>query len=273
MTSIEKGILIFLWSFFSVFFTFGQSIDEIYFMTEYYPPFNYYENDHLQGISVDLLVSILDRLESIQTRQDIHLVPWARGYSQLLNNRNTSLFSITRSEEREDKFKWVGPIYSNTISVIARKDRNIRINSVEELKKYEICSVIEDIGEQLLVEAGIELDSLNRIGGVTVLYQGIRMLDLGRVDLFAYDEDVLNWELREKGIDSDDYETVYILKKSELHYAFHIETVDSLTESFQSALDDLKEDGTYQIILDRYLNSPNDIRKDLLFLKEQTVPQ
>lgn len=231
---------------------YAQDVDEIRFYTEYYPPYNYTENGVLTGISVDLVEAILNKLESRQSREDIELVPWARGFNELLKHRNVSLFSITRSEEREEKFQWVGPIASNTISLIARKDSRIRIQNFDQVMRYRVGAVIEDIAQQQLVEKGLPIGRISLISGVTVIHQAMRMLDLRRIDLFAYDEDVFKWELLEKGHNPDDYEVVYILKKSDLYIAFNREADEALVRTFQSALDELKDDGTLESILNKY---------------------
>ena len=184
---------------------------------------------------------------------NIRLLPWARGYKNLLEKKNTCLFATTRTAEREKKFKWVGPISPTTISLTARRDSNIKINSVEDIKKYSVGVAINDIGEQLLVNAGIELEKLDRSGGTDVIHNSINKLKLKRIDLFSYEENVVKWEIKKKGFNPNEYETVYTLKKAELYYAFNINTPDTLIQKFQAALDELKKEGIYQKILDNYL--------------------
>ena len=231
----------------------AQSPDDIRFMTENYPPFNFQENGKLKGISVDLIDAILKKLKSGQTKESIQLLPWARGYKNVLAKKNTCLFATTRTEEREGKFKWVGPISPTIISLLARKDKNIKIKSIAEAKKFKIGVAINDIGEQLLVKEGIKLENLDRTGGTNVLTSSINKLKLKRIDLFAYEENVVKWEIKKQGLNPEDYETVYTLKQGELFYAFHKSTPDSLIRQFQNALDVLKKEGIYQKILDKYL--------------------
>lgn len=233
--------------------TSAQSVDDLFFMTENYPPYNYKKNGKLQGISVDLLVLILRKMNSSQSIDDIQLTPWARGYYELLNRKNTCLFVTTRTERREKLFKWVGPVSSTTISIIARKDRDIRIKSIDDIIKYKIGVVREDIGEQLLVKAGISLKRLDRIGGINVTIQSIQKLNKGRIDAWSYEENVAKWEIKANGFNPNDYEIVYKLKEGKLYYAFHKEISNSLIQKLQDALDQLKRDGSYQKVLDKYL--------------------
>lgn len=228
-------------------------MDELNIITEIYPPYNFRFKGKLYGISVDIMTSMLKIIGSKQTREDIKLWPWARGYREVLENKNACLFSTTRTEEREKLFKWVGPISPTTISVIALKNKNIEINSINDLKKYRIGVAIDDIGEQLLVSAGIKLEKLNRMGGVDVILQSIKKLNKDRIDLFAYEENAVRWEMKTKGFNYEEYEIVYSLKKGEVFFVLHKGVSDQTIEKLQNVLDKIKENGEYKKILDKYL--------------------
>ncbi len=231
----------------------AKSMDDLEIWTEIYPPYNFKGNGKLKGISVDLMVLMLRTVNSKLTREDIKLAPWARGYRSVLNKKNNVLFSTTRTKEREKHFKWVGPITTTTVSVFARKDNNIKIQSIEDITKYRIGVVIDDIGEQLLVTAGVPLIKLDRIGGTDVIRQSIRKMNKSRIDLFCYEESAAKWTIKKNGFNPSDYEVVYILKKGELYYTFNKKTPDAVLQKLQNALDELKKDGSYQKILDKYL--------------------
>ncbi|MFT6985933.1 MAG: polar amino acid transport system substrate-binding protein [Psychromonas sp.] len=233
-------------------YTQSKPIDDIYFITENYPPFNFEENGKLQGISIDLLLLMLNKLHAKQTLADIHLKPWARGYNALLANANTCLFSTLRTEEREKLFKWVGPISAISISLIARKDKNIQITSKQDLLKYKIGVVRDDAGEQLLLKAGVAFENLDQIGGVNVIAQSIRKLNKGRFDLLAYGDQAAIRTMKKQGFDFNNYEIVYSLKKGEIYYACNKEMSELLIQGLQNALDALKKEGIYQQILDNY---------------------
>ncbi|MBF0303167.1 MAG: transporter substrate-binding domain-containing protein [Desulfamplus sp.] len=231
----------------------AQSLNDLMLMTEKYPPFNFEQNGQLQGISVDLMEAMLKRAGSDKTRKDMQLLPWARGYHFLQNEKNACLFATTRTEEREKLFKWVGPISETTIVLTARKDRKLSINSSDDLKKYKIGAVIQDVGEQLLLEAGLSKKEIDSIGGTDAIFKSIKKMNIGRLDAFAYEESVMKWELKQQGFDVNLYETVYVLKAGELYYAFHKDMPEDVIKKMQEALDALKKDGEYQKIRDAYL--------------------
>ena len=232
---------------------FAQSIKNIKFMTENYPPFNFQENGELQGISVDLITATMKRIDPSFDQSRIELLPWARGYKIVQEEKNTCLFAMTRTDARENLFKWAGPILSEDIGIIARKDRKIKINSFNDLRKYRIGTVMNDIGEQLLNEKGILNSKLDRVSGITSILSSIKKLNSGRIDLFSYGPTAFKWEAKRRGYNPNNYELVFGLKKVKYYYAFNKNTPDNVINQIQKVIDEVKKDGTYQKILDKYL--------------------
>ena len=231
----------------------GQSVDDLSIMTENYPPYNFEKDGRLQGISVDLMVLMLEKVGSRQDRSSIRLLPWARGYQLLLRKPGTCLFSTTRTKERETLFKWVGPISKTTISLVARKDRHATVRSKADIAKYKVGVVVDDVGEQLLLQQGVPPRNLDRIAGVGVTRLSIRKLNQGRIDLWSYEENVARWEIKAMGLDPEDYTIAYVLSEGELYFAVHRDTPESLITTLQQALDEIKGEDRYQEILNRYL--------------------
>ncbi|BBE31075.1 amino acid ABC transporter substrate-binding protein [Tepiditoga spiralis] len=232
---------------------FSVTASNLKIMTENFAPLNYEKDGKLQGIAVDLIGLMLKEMNSKLTVKDIQVLPWARGYKIALNEKNTCLFSTTRTKARENLFKWVGPIYQIKEGILAKKERNIKIKELKDILKYKTGTIIEDVGEQLLTENGIPLKSLERVGGTGAVDNSLKKLAAGRIDLFTYDELGSKWEMKILNIKPNDYEMVYILSTADLYYAFNKNTPDSIIKEFQNALDKLKKDGSYQKIVDKYL--------------------
>ncbi|RLC21121.1 MAG: amino acid ABC transporter substrate-binding protein [Deltaproteobacteria bacterium] len=234
----------------------AQTVDDLILMTEQYPPYNFEEDGKLQGFFIDVMERMLEKLNSKLTRDDIRLLPWANAYNKALNKKNTALFGIVRTKEREDLFKWVGPMDSVKIVLTARKDRNVKISSVDDVKGYRIGIIRNDAAEQLLIQAGIEKNTLERVAKAAIL---IKMLNAGKIDMWGYNEAPVKWLLKKNDLNTEDYETVYTLKEVDAYYAFHKDTPDLLIRNFQNALDGIKKktgDGgksEHEKIMDKYL--------------------
>ena len=228
----------------------AQPVDDLVLMTEQYPPYNFEEDGQIRGIAVDLILRILEGMQSTRSREDIKLVPWARGYRSAMTKPDICLFSTTRTKEREELFQWVGPIATNRVSLIARKDRKIRIQSSEQIQNYRIGTVTDDVAGEILAAAGVPK---NRLESVALNVTNIMKLKRGRIDLWAYGENVAEWELKAQGMDPEDYETVYVLDEIDLYYVLHKDASNQLVDRMQAVLDSLKTSGEYRKILDKYL--------------------
>jgi polar amino acid transport system substrate-binding protein len=125
---------------------------EFQIFTEELPPFNYTENGKVTGFSTEIVLEICKRVGHPQT---VRVVPWARGYSSILNKDGHILFSMTRTPKRETLFKWIGPIYEPTIVFFAKTGSTLAINSLDDAKKVQrIGTYLKDAEETLLVDAG-----------------------------------------------------------------------------------------------------------------------
>ncbi|WP_043529417.1 substrate-binding periplasmic protein [Litchfieldella xinjiangensis] len=230
--------------------TAAADLSELHFITEDYPPYNYKRNGEVHGISVDILSAIFEASGLRLPRESIRLLPWARGYETALKEPNTVLFSTTRTPSREALFQWVGPIARDRVTLIARRDRGLSLGSIPELNasSFQVAVIREDIGAQRLEEAGADP---GRIISAISNASALMMLDRGRVDLWAYSEDVAFWIIEEQGLDVSDYESILTLSESSLYFALNPATDATLVASLQSGLDTLRERGTLNTLLER----------------------
>lgn len=224
----------------------AQEADQLVYMTEEYRPYNYTENGELKGISVDLLRLMWAKMRVPE--QAIRVLPWARGYQYVQTRKNHVLFAMSRTKEREAQFKWVGPLYKVTFVLIAGKAADITIQSIEDAGAYRIGTIREDVSEQILVAAGVDIDRLERGSDMA---HNLSKLQTGRLDLLSYSQKGFDDLIEIKGLDPVDFKTVFIVKENESYYAFHRDTSDTLIQKFQGALGRLAKE--HQAILEKYL--------------------
>lgn len=226
-------------------------LQQVLFMTEQYPPFNYLKDNRLQGISIDIFNAVMHRLNSPVTSQTVRHLPWARAYKIALSTPNTCLFVMTRSPVREHLFKWVGPIMPTTIAVIAHKSRGLRIGSAKDLSRYSIAALESDIGHSLLLKHGYPE---NKIAKNPYAQGIIEMLYLERIDAWAYEESVARYFIRTSGYDPGDFENIFTLERAELYFAFSASTDDAVIAPFRDAFTQLQQEGEVDSIIARHIN-------------------
>lgn len=228
----------------------ADSVDDLTLLTEQYPPFNFQADGNLQGISIELMEKILEKVGSKLNRGDIELQPWARSYKQVQEDKNVALFAMTRLAERENMFKWMGPLTPTVLGLTAKKSRNIKIDVFDDIKKYQVGVIRAGICPMLLVKRGIQKNTLQEVAETI---QNIKKLNIDRIDIWAYETSVAKWELKSNGYDPNDYEVVYVLQEGELWFAFNKETPDATIRVMQDAYDELAKEGECQRIIDKYL--------------------
>ncbi|MCF4114872.1 MULTISPECIES: substrate-binding periplasmic protein [Dethiosulfovibrio] len=228
---------------------FAVGVDDIRFMTEELPPYNMKGDDGVAtGIAVDVLAEMFKRVGSSRTAKDVEVLPWARGYKEVQSTPNTCLFSMTYTDERKPMFKWVGPLAASRTAVVALKSKGIKVGSEADLADLSAGVIKEDIGDILARKAG-----MTKVQIAANNLQNVKKLNSGRIDVWVYEESVAQWQLKDMGFDPADYETVFALSQSHLYYAFHKDTDQALIDQLQKVLDEMKADGSYQAILDKYL--------------------
>ena len=215
-------------------------------LTEEWKPYHYLEDGEVKGQTADLLVEILGKVGSTQGREDIVVLPWARAYRQAQVEPNTVLFSTSRTPERENLFKWAGPILKFESHFIGKKAREFNIETSEDLHDYKVGVIIDSASALMAKRHGIpeENTTVNSEGIINV-----RMLDAGRIDFIP-----IQWEnfarlATNAGVDPSEYEPVFLASTVQLNFAFNLETPDWVVDRFQTAFEDIvasreQEDGS-----------------------------
>jgi ABC-type amino acid transport substrate-binding protein len=232
------------------------SAKDLTYITEQYPPYNYQENGRLQGISVDLLERIWERIGVDLNRSVIKVLPWTDGYQTTLKENNTVLFTTFRIPEREQLFKWVGPIASGRDVLLAKSNKNITITTLEDLKKYKIAGIENDIAVERLLNDGVKKENLVLEKTSASI---IAMLKNGTIDAWAYNDLAGLWLIKQSGANASDYKVAYVLAQGDGYFTFNKKTSDSIVQSFQQALDSIKNNrdssgvSDYEKILTKYI--------------------
>lgn len=217
------------------------------YLTEEYYPFNYTDEGDLKGISVDLLR--LTWKELGQEPHPITAMPWARAYDRACNVSTTVLFSMARTPQRENMFRWAGPIMTVRFVLIAQKRDNITLDTISDAEGYRIGTLRDDITDALLQQ----YSNANKVEAVADMSQNIRKLMDDRLDMVAYEEHSWKMIALKNGLDPDEFETVFVLRETPVYYAFHRDTPPPVVREFQKALDRVKARPEYEQILNTYL--------------------
>jgi len=203
-------------------------------VTSEYPPYNFSGETGAEGIAVERVKQVLEKLG---LNLPIAVYPWARAYETAKKVPGTLIFSMARSKERENTFKWVGTIVDFHVNVYRLKSRpDVKIRQLEDIKNYRIGALNKDIKGNYLRSRGIS----------PVVYAseelGIRMLVRGRIDLMPIDANSFDYRINRLGYARDQFEEVLTLTdiSHPLYMAFSKNTPDAVVEAFKAALKEVR---------------------------------
>jgi len=250
----RKYTVIFLFISFMIPGIIAQSVpSDLLVLTEEYAPFNYLDNDHLKGISVDLLESAFHHMGLDLTRDSFRVVPWVEGYKTILERNNTILFTTARIPEREDLFLWVGPIVNDTKVLYGIVKNTSPL--VPDIHSYRIVAIKNDSGIDMALQAGA---SMNQIIAVTSPEEAIYMVENGTADVWSYGELSGREKITLYADDPEQFSPLMTIGSTEEFFALNKNSDPAFVAELNATLSEMKmnRSGTgfseYEQILYRY---------------------
>lgn len=230
----------------------AQARETVKIVTEEFPPYNYTERGRITGLATEVVQAVLDEMD---VAGQIQSMPWARAYDTALNTENVLIYSISRTEQRDKLFKWVGVIAPGDWYLFSLPARQLRFKTLDEAKALQTGTVNEDVGEQFLVSRGFVIGkNLQSSNKYEANYQKLKV---GRVDLWVANRHVAAHIARGAG---DDPAKVLApayhfpdLGSEGNYMAFGPKTPDAYVERFRKALEAIKKKGIYETIQKKWL--------------------
>ncbi len=219
-------------------------------LTENFPPFNmaadrknYATENNVHGINADIVRELFKRA-GIDYSLTLRF-PWDRIYKQVLEQPNQGLFSTTFTPEREPLFKWVGPLASTGWVLLAPPGSPLRLSSLEQARQYRVGAYKNDAVSQHLESKGFELANSLRD------QENVDKLLKGQIDLWATTDPVGPYLAKQEGVSG--MATVLRFNDAQLFLALNRETPDEVVKRLQTTLNEMKQDGSVDAIVRRYL--------------------
>ncbi|WP_319541754.1 transporter substrate-binding domain-containing protein [uncultured Pseudodesulfovibrio sp.] len=223
---------------------FGNSsarAEDLIFLTEENPPFNHMKAGSVSGVATDVLLRMTEIANIPLNREEVILLPWARGYQRLLNSPNVILYSMAKTSSRKGLFQWIGPIVNVKSVLIARKDSGIRINNLISDSNGRVIGTIRgSASEHVILSKGVSPNAIQRLHNLKL---NVQKLKNGRVDMVAMPEAAFLYHVKELGYDPDLFENVHTLLETSLYYGVSRGMDPALVNRLQKALDQLTASG------------------------------
>ena len=209
---------------------------QIQTVTEILPPYQIYnENGMLDGFSTEVINALFKQANA---KANIKVMPWARAYSTALNVKNVMIFSITKSENRKDKFLWVGDIFKEKICFWTI-DNTDKLTDSEFFNK-RFAAARFSIDAQYLID-----NNYKNIYLTSNENQTMEMLFSDRTDYILSTEYLLKLKTKALKLDFSRIKKVEGRKvaSNPLSIAFNINSDIEMVEHFQHAFVEIKRNG------------------------------
>jgi polar amino acid transport system substrate-binding protein len=223
-------------------------------VTEELPPYNMTVNGQVTGLGTEVVQAVLKEAGLAGT--PIQVMPWARAYDIALNQENVLIYSITRTPQREKRFKWVGVIAPTRWYLFSLGGRTPPVKTLDDARRFQTATVNEDAGEQYLVAKGFQIgQNLQSSNRYELNYEKLKG---GRVDLWIANELNAAWLVRQAGDDpARTLQRTLALTdlgtEGGLDMAFSLKTPDEVVERFRKGLETVRRNGTYETLQRKWL--------------------
>lgn len=228
----------------------AHASEPLVLLTENFPPYNmssdgksFARDSEIQGIAADLVREMFRRADvpySMTLR-----FPWTRVYQQAKDTPNHGVFVLARQPDREQLFKWVGPLGPDDWVLLAPATSQIKLDSLEQAKGLRIGAYKGDAIAESLQKQGLK--------PVLVLrdQDNAKKLASGEIDLWATGDPAGRYLARQIGMTA--FKTVLRFNGTELFLALNKSVPDEVVERLQQALEQMREDGFVDATYARYL--------------------
>ncbi len=219
-------------------------------LTENFPPYNMAANgknfareENIQGIAADVVREMFKRAQ-ISYSMTLRF-PWDRIYKLAMQNPGYGVFVTARLPEREQSFKWVGPIGPDDWILLARPDSKLKLDSLAQARRLKIGAYKGDAIAETLSREG-----LHPVIALRDQDNAAKLMD-GEIDVWATGDPAGRYLARLEGV--SDLKTVLRFNSAQLYLALNKDTPDEVVKRLQQALDQMRAEGRVDDILSQYL--------------------
>ncbi|MFH1955104.1 MAG: transporter substrate-binding domain-containing protein [Pseudomonadota bacterium] len=212
-----------------------------------YPPYQIDDNGKLTGVNTEIVRAIF---HNSGIPFEIKYVPWSRAQKIVGDDslKNSAIYCLGRTKQREQKYRWVGVYFYQKVSFLTLKTSGVRINGLDDVKKYMIGLVRGDMMTEQLTSQGY----LKRYEIVRDDILNIRKLFKKRVQAIVTSELAAKYIAREIGLDPNQIEAQYEVSTDGFNLALSRKTPDEVYWKLKASLNKLLNDGTIKKIVDNW---------------------
>ena len=222
--------------------------DDFKMLTESFPPLNMSTNGKMiaknkgvTGLATDIIRKLLDNTGHTASYE--MMSSWNTALELAAGQEGYALYSAFRTPERENRFKWVGLLYSEDWVLLAREGQTENITSLNDVKDRPIGSFEYDAITDYLHEQGFK-PNLAKTDAVNIAKMKRGTIELWATSSLTGPYMASNFRFPVK--------RVLTFSQGELWLAMNKSVDDSVIEQLNAELQGMHDRGEVEEILARY---------------------
>lgn len=212
----------------------APAVETLNVATTQWHPYTHNENGQQTGSATTLVKALIKKAGYMH---NIEQFPWARSYQKAINEKNTLLYCIVRTPEREEKFHWIGEVAPPIRSYLVKLRGNDKVSQQQltDLKAYKIGVTRDGVDEHILTDAGFENLIPNKHRALS-----LQQLSRGWVDMVVLTEE----EMAQSSVFDvpiEQLEKVTLLNESGVYVAMSKQSDKALFERLSVSYQQVKQ--------------------------------
>ena len=147
----------------------------------------------MKGASTDVVRAVMDEAG---LRYTIEVLPWTRAFDAARHERNTFIYSVARTQDREGQLLWVGKICERRLALYCLKERTDLLgHALAELPASTFAVIQGDASADLLRKLGVGDRNLHVLRDAGSDLAANQVLE-GRSDFFVSNPERLQYTVK-----------------------------------------------------------------------------
>lgn len=186
---------------------------------------------------------------------ELHLLPWPRVMRRAESEANQLIITLIRSEERENRVHWVGPIAEVNHALYGLDTMAVVPQTLEQARDFIVATVLDDVASDYL-----ERNGFTNLVRTSNHLRGLELLTRGRVDLYPGNTSLIDYQCVQLPRGCTQLQLVMPLTdlEQELYFALSLATDESVVNVVRERFNALVANGRLeelrQLFLETYQN-------------------
>jgi len=195
-----------------------------------------------QGLVHEVVAEMARRVGQSAT---IEYMPWARAQQIAMTEPNIGILSLTRSPEREDKYRWLAKIVSDDLVLVG--GQGVDASSLDKVKDRPTGVLLRSGAEALLRDKGF-----TRIEAAPEEWLNAKKMKERRIDAWLAPRLMVIYATQEVQGDLATLNIGEIVRGSDIYLAASKNLPDAEAAKWEKAFESMQADGSYQRIVQKY---------------------